>query len=338
MKKFVLKSFIFLFLVAAVMFLPAYILDPYNVFHYENPRNNGVELNKNFAKTKYILNHQDLFDSLVFGSSRAGFLDVSRIPNGSYYNMYSSEAVPAEHVKTLKILLKHGYCPKNILVLVDDISCFVDPAEHESILYRLPYPDGNVFDHMEFYTKYCDAMMLAESIPVMRSFVDLDSDYGNRFRTTGTERLDITPDWDGLMDGASPSGYWADYYELRVDEALSDMQELVDLCNANGISLTVATNPLYCVTYKRSAEAGYLEFLRGLAEVTDYYGFSSLSDITNNYTCYYETSHYSPYVGHKMIEVIYEDQTDPYLWSQGFGISVNSENIDEYITFLESQL
>ena len=87
MKKFLLKLLVFTLILTAI-FAPVNIfIDPYNIFHYDRPVDNGVEPNKNFIKTKYILHNRDKFDSLVFGSSRAGFIDVSAIPDGKYYDM-----------------------------------------------------------------------------------------------------------------------------------------------------------------------------------------------------------------------------------------------------------
>ena len=34
-------------------------IDPYNVFHWSSVRDNGVEPNKNYVKTQYILHHPE---------------------------------------------------------------------------------------------------------------------------------------------------------------------------------------------------------------------------------------------------------------------------------------
>lgn len=339
MKKFIIKILVFALILAAVFAPVNIIIDPYNIFHYDNPVNNGVEPNKNFIKTKYILNNQDQFDSLVFGSSRAGFIDVEKIPGGTYYDMASSEAVPAEHVKTLKVLIKNGYVPKNILLLVDDISCFVDPAMHENVLYRAPYPSGGLISHLEFYTKYCDLLTTYQSLSVIREHEDKDPDFAERFRRTGTERLDIVSDFTGFdpASGAEIPGYGADYYSLRLDEAISEMQEFVDICKENDINLTVVTNPLYYKTYARDLENGYLDYLEALADVTDYYSFSSFSNITTGCSNYYEASHFIPAIGRMMIDAAYNDTVDSTLKAQGFGVKVTKENKTEFIEFLKNQ-
>ena len=338
MKKFLIKLLVFSLILLAIFAPVNIIIDPYNIFHYDSPVNNGVEPNKNFIKTKYIIHNQDKFDSLVFGSSRAGFIDVEQIPGGTYYNMASSEAVPAEHVQTLKVLLKNGFVPKNILLLVDDISCFVDPAMHENVLYRTSYPSGGLISHLEFYTKYCDLLTTWQALSTIREHEDNDPDFAARFRRTGTERLNIVSEFDGTNgDGTEAVGYWAGYYSLRLDESIAEMQEFVDLCEENGIRLTVVTNPLYYKTYALDLENGYLDFLKELAGVTDYYNFSSFSNITMGNSNYYETSHFIPAIGNIMIDAAYNGTVDPALAAQGFGVKVTKDNQAEFIEFLRNQ-
>lgn len=342
MKRFLVKLLIFLLIIFAIIVPVNVLVDPYNVFHYENPVDNGIEPNKNYIKTKYLIHHKEEFDSLVFGSSRAGFMDVSRIPDGTYYDMASSEAIVGEHVNTLKVLIKHGFVPKNVLVMVDDISCFVDPkihAEYENaMLYRVPYPTGGIISHIEFYLKYCDIFTTMNAYQIIKEKTDIDPEFAERFRKTGTERLDKPTSFTGYDEaGNEIPGYYADYYSLRVEDAIQEMKELVALCNENGIRLRVVTNPLYYKTYGRAVENGYLKYLDALADVTPYINFSSVSDVTKEVTNYYEPSHFIPKVNDMMISCIYENHVEAGLKDQGFGVEVTKDNKEEFIEFLYNQ-
>ncbi len=115
------------------------------------------------------------------------------------------------------------------------------------------------------------------------------------------------------------------------------MQEFVDLCEENGIRLTVVTNPLYYKTYALDLENGYLDFLKELANVTDYYNFSSFSNITMGNSNYYETSHFIPAIGNTMIDAAYNGTVDPGLAAQGFGVKVTKDNQTEFMEFLRNQ-
>lgn len=339
MKKLIIRFLVFSLIMGAIFIPVNVVIDPYNIFHYEEPRDNGVEPNKNFIKTKYVLSHPDKFDSFLFGSSRAGFMDVSllsELTGDKWYNMASSEATVSEHLNIINTFIKEGIIPKNVFIMVDDISCFVDPKQHENMLYRVPYPSGGIISQLEFYTKYCDFITTAQSISVMRDYTKEDKDYVSRYQSTGTERLDKATYFDPTLPQFQ-EGYWADYYSYRVDESISEMQSLVDICNSNNINLIIVTNPLYYLTYRRSAENGYLDYIERLAEVTNFYNFSSLSDITTEYTNYYETSHFTPEVGRMMIKATQGMQSDA-LAEQGFGYYATKENIEELMSILNDQL
>ncbi len=333
MIKYLTKLAAFGVVVIGIILSISIVIDPYNVFHYSNPVNNGVEANKNFIKMKYILENQEKFDSLIFGSSRAGFVDVTQLTDGKYYNMCSSEAVPAEHVRLIKELIDEGFVPKNILVMVDDISCFVDPAGHEEMLYRAPYPVDGIWDEVKFYARYCDLITTVESLSVILKHEDDDPNYTKRFQESGSERSDLVVDFDGT----NHAGFWADYYELRIDESIEEIQELVELCEEYNINLRIVTNPLYYKTYARGVENGYLDFLEELSKVTDFYNFSSFSNITTNDENYYEPSHFTPETTQLMMDVVYNGWSDKELVAQGFGVKVTAENREEIMALLRMQ-
>ena len=71
-----------------------------------------------------------------------------------------------------------------------------------------------------------------------------------------------------------------------MQENLGYIKEIAELCRENNIRLVIFTNPMHYITYMNSLDNNYLEFLKGLADITDFYNFSSLNDITldnNNY-------------------------------------------------------
>ena len=87
MKKFLWKICPFILFILVLEIAIPMAVDPYNVFHWRQIRDNGVEPNSNYIKMEYILHNPDKFDSFLFGSSRTGFVNVDRIPEGKWYNM-----------------------------------------------------------------------------------------------------------------------------------------------------------------------------------------------------------------------------------------------------------
>ena len=102
MKKFLLRILPFVIYAFILHVVFPVIVDPFNVFHADNIRTNGVELNKNYIKTRYILKHPDRFDSFLFGSSRVGAIHTDKIPGLRTYNMTYSAGLPSEHLANIR--------------------------------------------------------------------------------------------------------------------------------------------------------------------------------------------------------------------------------------------
>ena len=336
-KKFILKCIVFA-LILGVIFIPFSVgVDPFNIFHVNAPRNNGVEPNKNYMKMHNVLTHPDKYDSFLFGSSRVGFIDVGKMNDGVYYDMMYSEGTPAEHYDNLRDMIDRGIVPRNVTIGLDDISYFVDPEFHSNQLYRLPFPwRGTFSDKAGFYLRYFDLITLSQSIEVMKEHrekrKDNDPDYQMRLLDTGTENLDIPPEFN--YDGAK--AWWSDYYYPR-EQSLEDIRKIVELCNEYNINLRFFTNPVNALTYAKDIDNGYLVFLEELAGITPYWNFSGFNDVTLDYSNYYETSHYCPTVGDMLIDTVYNGKRDDRLLSEGFGMYVTKDNVSDLITILTDQ-
>ena len=271
----------------------------------------------------------------MFGSSRAGFIDVSKLPDGNWYNLSYSEGLPKEQYETLKTLIEQGEIPKQVYLSVDNISFLVDPACHENELYRQAFPyDGSVADKIGFYTSYLDTITTMEALSVVEGYEGDTPALQQRMYTTGCENLNL----DITFDEDNPEAYWADYYNPRIDEAVEEIKLIVELCEAYDIQLTVFTNPLYIATYEKSVRKGYLEFLEKLVEVTPYYNFSGYNRITMNNDYYFETSHFTPEAGDIMMDIIENGTTEEEKYGQGFGWYVTKDDFEDFREIIYHQV
>ena len=329
MKRFLRKLAPFAIFILLMEIAIPMIVDPYNVFHWSEIRDNGVEPNSNYIKMKYILENPEKFDSFLFGSSRTGFVDVERIPEGRWYNMSYSEGLPDEHLENLKELIENGIIPKNIMIGVDNISCFVDPTLHENQFYRIPYPREN---KLSFYANYFSIRGVIKSLDVILNHEVTDPDYVERYYRSGSSNrnVQVENDWE------SDAPYWEDYYTNEISNAVGDFVYIRDICDEYGINLIVFSNPIYYTTYQHSATYGYNLYLYWLAEYVDFYNFSGINDVTVNQDNYIETSHYNMEVGDMIIDRIFNGTTDETLESQGFGRLITMENRDAFYEELEA--
>lgn len=334
MKKFIGRLVLFLVLLALLVIPFNALLDPYNVFHWNSVRDNGVEPNKNYIKTRFVLAHKDQYDSYLFGSSRAGFIDVSLLPEGKWYNFSYSEGLPAEQYETLRALILGGEIPERVYLSLDNISYLVDPAYHENQLYRKEYPyEGSLKDKFYFFVSYLDTVTTIESLSVVEEYEGDTKALRERMYTTGCEDLNL----EKAFDESQTAPYWADYYEPRIDEAIEEIRKIVELCDEYDIELTVFTNPLYITTYEKAVEKRYLDFLEQLAYVTPYYNFSSYNEISMNSKYYYETSHYTPEAAAIIMDIIENGGDEHTMYAQGFGFYVTEDNVDEFMAIVRHQ-
>ena len=324
MKKFLWKICPFVLFVLLLEIGIPVAVDPYNVFHWAQIRDNGVEPNSNYIKMQYILHNPDKFDSFLFGSSRTGFINVDQIPEGNWYNMSYSEGLPAEHLDNLEEMIENGIIPKNVMIGLDNISCFVDPALHQEQFYRIPYPRE---DKLEFYANYFSIKGVLQSLRVILNYEPTDPDYVERYYENGGTVRD--PSLGGTWEGDSP--YWEDYYTDYLVDSFYSIEAIMKLCEEYDINLIVFTNPIYYRTYQQSKFYGYENYLIWLAEWgLDYYNFSGENAITTDRTYYYESSHYTEVLGDMIVDRIFYGKTDESLESQGFGMYVTEENLDEF--------
>lgn len=324
MKRFLRKIAPFVLFILFLEIAIPMIVDPYNIFHWKEIRDNGVEPNSNYIKMQYVLNNPDKFDSFLFGSSRTGFVNVEHIPEGNWYNMSYSEGLPGEHLDNLREMIEHGIIPKNVMIGVDNISCFVDPALHEKQFYRIPYPRGN---KLSFYANYFSIRGVIESLEIILNHEVEDPDYVTRYYETGSTLRD--PSLAGQWETDAP--YWEYYYKDYVSQSVLAMKRIADLCEEYDINLIVFTNPMYYKTYQESQIYGYEYFLLWLAGSTPYYNFSGINDITSDPHNYYEPSHYTEEVGDMIIDRIFNGVTDETLESQGFGRYVTRETVETFV-------
>lgn len=329
MKKFIYKILLFSLFCGIFMTSIPVLIDPYNVFHTDNIRDNGIEPNTNYIKMNYILKNPDKFDAFLFGSSRVGAIHTENISDVNCYNMTYSEGIPQEHLDNLKTLIQHDIIPKRVYLGVDSLSYTMNPREHYTEHSRISYEYAKKHP-IAFLSLYLDPNMALKSLKTTKAYTP-QPNYTERFYhygwwcEYGQESL-ISKDNAPTILGA---------YNL-MDEAIDCIAEFVSLCSENNIELIVFTNPMHYINHYDSWST-YPEFLQRLASVTDFYNFSGLNDITLNHNCYVDTSHYNAETGDFMLAYMSGQIPNEALYAQGFGLYVTDENIDELLSLLTSQ-
>ena len=90
------------FLVFSILPISNYITDPSRILHHDyKMRYLKFHPHKLFLKVEYLLDNKEKYDTLVYGSSRGGFIDVSRISKDAY-NMSHGFGTVTTYLHTLK--------------------------------------------------------------------------------------------------------------------------------------------------------------------------------------------------------------------------------------------
>ena len=338
MKKLLLKGSVFMIYAVLLEVVFPMAVDPFNVFHVENIRLHGTQTNSNYIKMKYILNHKEDFDGYVFifGSSRVGYINPDKMPESKIFNMTYSDGIPAEHLANLHTFLKNNVHPSKIYLGVDMGSYESSVADHINMPLRCPY-EFLCNDPLHFFSLY---MNPASTINVIASAFgevqQVENSDGSFYRigTTIHYGRKTKFNWSSVrVSNATPPTN----IKQKINDTLRDIQELADICQTSGIDLVIFTNALYHITYISALRTSYLDFLEGLAEISDFWNFSSINDITMSNDLYLEPSHYKAEVGDMMIDAMCYGKADPKLQAQGFGFKVTRENVKDFIAMLKQQ-
>lgn len=332
MKKFLLKVLLFMAYAVLLSITISICFDPFNVFHWKNIRVNGVEPNKNYIKMKYILANPDKFDSFMFGSSRVGAIHTENIIGEKCYNMTYPSGIIGWHLLNVKTFLENGIHPYKIYIGIDSVSYTSNYDKQINDPMRCPF-EYLANDMFHFMKLYLDPVTVIRSLGIMVyglmgniELIDTEAFYKYGWGA-GVER---NYDWSKALPAIGK--------ECDIDLALKYLREISNICLENNIELILFTNPMHRITYLASVQdKDYFRFLEGLAEISDFWNFSSLNDITMNNANYHEPSHYRAEVGDIMIDIMCNGKSYPELQAQGFGVKVTRENAKDFIEMLRRQ-
>lgn len=335
-----MKRFVYSFLCGVISILSLiagynYITDTSGIYNTDfSVRRN--EPDQHFVKIRYLLGYPNRYNAYCFGSSRVGNIDLQQIHDGNrYYNMTYSEGLPQEWLQDIKMMLEHDVTISEIMLGIDDFSFRIAPKTHETQSLRVPYHENNLRTYVSFLLH---APSRPDVVDEKGSIYDIYNS-GRPLHSQADEFIEAHVD-----EHVNDSKFDLDENLLRkskkrdsayMAETIAAIQEIKEIADIKGIKLIVFVNPMNQKAYLQSNIDDFNEFKRQLADVTDYYDFSGLNEITMNNYNYYEASHYRPLVGDKMIEVMFREKNHR---NEGFGAYVTKENVEQHIGVLKNDV
>lgn len=301
-KYFIFTTLIIALLIFSILPIANYIADPSRILHRDyKTRYLKFHPHKLFLKVAHLVDNKEKYDTLVYGSSRGGFVDVSRISKDAY-NMSHGFGTVTNYLHSLKSLLANGVKVKNVWIGVND---FVIWKDHTNDLPRLINKNnfiGNfeIYSHWLFNLLPASIGVLKEDLPLIET-EEVTNPHARIIRAREQEKI------VRMMKRnihAATLGYTGIF---RIDQAVQEIKEIKDLCDQNDINLTVFMYPIFHKTYLKYNQYKIEEFKRKLVSVVDFYDFYDLGELSINQKNWFEGSHFVPSVADYMIKSIQEN-------------------------------
>jgi hypothetical protein len=328
-----------------------FVNDIFNVFHYDNIRITSATKDENYIKTRYVLENPDKFNAFIFGSSRVANLPKDGLPvyidensdgqgdgrtSLNWYNMTYPMGCPQDNYETLKTFVDGGVDVKYVVIGIDEISMYRTYGESAGEpIYRQyqEYEKNPAKFYYEYLTVKPDFSLLREAL----SQTDSDREAASLFYEYGVElpNLDISfPEESGKMVSSLGCGGYSSDGQAEYDNPIRALRDIRSLCEERGIKLVIFTSPILKTTYEEAVSKGYFDFLRDAAGVVDFYNFSGLNEYTTDMRFYFDASHYRPYVGLQMENIMFAEA----IATSEFGAYTTSDNVEELIQILAGQM
>ena len=299
-KSFILTSFTIAFMLFAILPIINYITDPSRVLHHDyTMRYKKFHQHELVLKTIYVIEHKHDYDTLVFGSSRGGFMDMEKISKHAY-NMSHGFGTVSTYLHTLETLLKSGVTVKNVWIGINDYDIWKD---HTKELSRLIY-HNNMLEDAKLYSHWL-FRFIPESVNILvkhKALIETKevTDQEPRLIRSRSQEADVRKmKHRHLM--AAKLGYTG---KFRIDESIVEIKKIKELCEKNHIKLTAFMYPTYYKTYLFYDQSKIEEFKRKLVQVMDFYDFYDIDSIALNQHKWFEGSHFVTSVGDYIIDSI----------------------------------
>lgn len=266
--------------------------DLYGVFDKDFSKYRYCYVNERYAKINYLLHEgKGKYDTFIFGSSRSKGLDPKAFTTTTY-NLAYSAGVPNDYLRDLRTLVKNDIIPKKIYIGIDDFSYKRLPEEVHSNINFIGY--GNYSENI----KYKLALLLRKPSndtvrymfgklkePKCAYKVDIDG-------STMGENKDTKIDWNRYVHDerfSKPTFY--PEKNKRIKETIAELMEIKSICKRYNIQLVLFMTPTHITTYLSDDIRNFNEFKYELAQVSDFYDFSTINFYTTNNYFWGETSH-----------------------------------------------
>ncbi len=336
------------FILAVLLFIMGvnYYADIYGYFTFQSGdyadvdfKIGSVNVYYRVFKANHILNFGDQYDAYILGGSKAGSFHPEKMQEMDgyrYYNLFEYHGTMTEYKLIVDFLLKHTDVKKIIISLsANEVSRLTFDSDADIMQIPAVWKDEpQLMEYLHFLTldvtkglqKIWDEMKNGKTV-YTRNFTGGERDvqylYPRRDADwDGFLAKNLLKNFDARMARLFKKNQKADYY----DECLDIAGQIKAECDAAGVELEFWFTPTFISGMARFESTYFWDYLRELAQITNFWDFNGYSDINLNPSNYIDTDHCTYALADFVIDTISGKASYP-----GFGYYVTKDNVDEYL-------
>lgn len=321
------------------------VIDPYNIYKVtdiKNFNNYKPVVANNLRVSKYYEAKKLQPEVIFIGNSRV-LLGINpetfmKKTGKTVYNFGIHSLAVDEMEKLIQVQIKNNKNLKTIYLAIDEdvVISRLNQLKPKKDIERLESSFYTTKDLLDTLVSYKSTQESYNTIKFNQKPAFNDYYY---YKNTGLNK--VLKSFNNL----NSKKIFKEYFSLRHNQDVSMEEETIKgleklkgikaLCAQNNIELVVFTNPVHShllMIYEKFCDFyNYESLKRKLVEITDFYDFGTISEITNqkisNDIEYMDLSHYRDSIGDKMISVMLGEKND----IENFGILVTTGNIEEHL-------
>ncbi len=311
------------------------LVDPFGAFGDRVMKWYEYDFTKNprVAKIAYMDQHQDEYDSFIVGSSSTSSFPVEQLDkymNAKFYNLFMYGADMYDVKQTTQYIIRN-YKVKNLVLNLGFINAMRYKVESDPYTGSLHYKTEQS-SQFDFYKRYLFAnpSYAVEKLRAYKNDTYLQNKYKVFEVSTGAYDKSVR-DIENVQDTESYlekypvfKDYPKDRHKLAcIDEFIADVSLIKELCEENNINLLVLFPPMYNEYVQNFSPEELKEVYTRLAEITDFWDFSTNS-LTSDYRFFYDSTHFRNVMGKMALAKIFDD--NEIYKPDDIGVLVTSEN------------
>lgn len=311
------------------------IVDPFGAFGDRVMKWYAYDFTKNprVAKISYMDQHSNEYDSFIVGSSSTSSFPVEQLNeymNAKFYNLFMYGADMYDVKQTTEYII-NNYKVKNLVLNLGFINAMRYKVESDPYTGSLHYKTdkSSRFDFLKRYL-LANPSYAVEKLKAYKNDSYLQNKYKVFEVCTGAYDKSVR-DIENIQDTEAYlkkypvfKAYPKDKHKLAsINEFIEDVQTIKSLCDQNNIKLLVLFPPMYNEYVQNFNPEELKEVYTRLAEITDFWDFSSNS-LTTDYRFFYDSTHFRNAMGKMALAKIFGDN-DIYK-PDDIGVYVTSQN------------